>query len=49
MEELKNTNSINAFKRFEEEGHIKPFQCYIKLADITREALYALDTPVIQN
>ena len=49
VEELENTDSINAFKSFEEEDHIKPFQCYIKLVDLTREALYAPDTPVIQN
>ena len=49
MEELDNANSIHAFNRFEEKGHVERFQCHLRLADIPHYALYALATPAIQK
>ena len=45
MEELGNANSIYAFNRFEENGYAECF----RLADIPRDALYALATLAIQE
>ena len=39
MEELGNANTIHAFNRFEEKGHV----------DLARDALYALGTPTSQD
>ena len=49
MEELGNANSIHAFNGFEEKGYVERFQCHFRLADIPRDALYALTTPIIQE
>ena len=49
MEELGNTNGIHVFNSFEEEGFLERFQCHFRLADIPRDAHYALATPVIQE
>ena len=49
IEELDNANSIHAFNRFEEEGHVERFQCHFRLFHILRDVLYALATPVIQE
>ena len=44
VKEMDDTNSIHAFNRFEEEGHIEGFQCHFKLVDLVRDALFALGT-----
>ena len=49
MEELDNMNSIHAFNRFEEKRYIEHFQCHFRLVDISRDALYALAMPAIQE
>ena len=49
MEELGNTNSIHAFNRLEEKGYVERFQCHYRLVDISRDALYALAMPAIQE
>ena len=49
MEELDNANSIHAFSRFEEKGHVECFQCHFRLADIPHYGLYAFATPAIQK
>ena len=49
MEELDNMNSIHAFNRFKEEGHVERFQCHFRLADLARDALYALVMPTIHD
>ena len=46
---MNNGNSIHAFNRFEEEGHVEHFQCHFKLVDFERDALYALPTPTIND
>ena len=47
IEELNNANSIHAFNRFEEGGHVERFQCHFRLADLACDALYALGMPTI--
>ena len=49
IEELDNANSIHAFNRFEEKGHVERFQCHFRLVDIPRDVFYALATPAIQE
>ena len=49
IEELDNANSIHAFNRFEQKGYVERFQCHFRLANIPRDALYALATPAIQE
>ena len=41
--------SIHAFDRFEEERHVKRFQCHFRLVDLPTDALYALATPTIHD
>ena len=47
--ELDNANSIHAFSRFEEKGHVERFQCHFRLVNLARDALYALATPTIHD
>ena len=49
MEELDKANSIHEFNRFEEKGYVERFQYHFRLADILRDALYALAVPAIQE
>ena len=49
IEELDNVNSIHAFNRFEDEGHIQRFRCHFRLDDLARDAVYALGTPTIHD
>jgi len=44
---IDNPNSVHAFNRFEEEGHIERFGCHFKLVDLTREDLYEMGVPAI--
>ena len=48
-EELHNMNSIYAFNRFEEKGHIQHFQCHFRLVNIPSDVFYALALPAIQE
>ena len=45
--EINNPNSIQAFNRFEEEGHAERRYNHFRLIDLTREELYALGVPAI--
>ena len=49
IELLDNANSIHAFNRFEEEGHVERFQCHFRLVDLARDALYVMATPTSHN
>ena len=49
IEELDSANSIHAFNRFEEERHVEPFQCHVRLFDLARDAQYALATATIHD
>ena len=49
IEELDNANSIHAFNRFEEKGHLERFQCHFMLVDILCDVLYALVTSAVQE
>ena len=50
MEELDRANGIHAFSRFHKKGYVvEHFQCHFRLADIPRDALYALAMPAIQE
>ena len=49
MKKLDNANGIHAYNRFEEKGYIERFQCHFGLADILRDALYAVATRAIQE
>jgi len=44
-----NPNSVHAFNRFEEEGHVERFGCHFRLIDLTREDLYDMGVPAIQE
>ena len=46
---IDNPNSVHAFNRFEEEGHVKRFNCHFKLLDLTRDDLYDLGVPALQD
>ena len=45
---LDNPNSVHAFNRFEEEGHIERHDCHFRLVDLTRQDLYDLGVPPIE-
>ena len=49
IEELDNVNSIHAFNRSEEEGHVQRFQCHFRLVDLACDALFALARPTIHD
>ena len=42
-------NSVHAFNRLEEEGHVERYKCHFKLVDLSREDLYDLGVPAIQE
>ena len=46
---IDNPNSVHVFNRFEEEGHVERYGCHFKLVDLTREDLYDLGVPAIQE
>ena len=45
--EIDNPNSIYAFNRFKEEGHIERRYNHFRITDLTREELYAMGIPAI--
>ena len=45
--EIDNPNSIHAFNRFEEEGHVEHRHNHFNLKDLTREELYVMGVPAI--
>ena len=49
IEALDNANSIHAFNRFEEKGHVECFQRHFRLVHLAHDALYALTTPIIHR
>ena len=49
MKERDNANGINTFNRFEEKGFVERFQCDFRFVDISRDVLYALVMPAIQE
>ena len=46
---IDNPNGIHAFNRFEEKGHVERFQCHFKLLDLTRDDLYDLGVPALED
>ena len=46
---IDNPNSVHTFNRLEEEGHVERYGCHFKLLDLTREDLYDLGVPAIQE
>ena len=44
---MDNPNSIHAFNRFEEEGHVERKYNHLRLIDLTREELYVIAVPGI--
>ena len=46
---IDNPNSVHAFNRLEEEGHVERYGCHFKLIYLTREDLYDLGVPAIQE
>ena len=45
--EIDNPNSIHAFNRFEEEGHVEHRYNHFSIKDLTREELYVMGVPAI--
>ena len=45
--EMDNPNSILAFNRFEEEGHVERRYNHLRLIDLTLEELYVMGVPSI--
>ena len=43
--EIHNPNSIHAFNRFEEEGHLEQRYNHFRLINLTREELYVMEIP----
>ena len=46
---IDNPNSVHAFNRLEEEGHVERSKCHFKLVDLTREDLYDMGVPAIEE
>ena len=46
---IDNPNGIHAFNRLEEEGHLERYKCHFKLVDLTREDLYMMGVPAIEE
>ena len=46
---IDNPNSVHAFNRLEEEGHVERYGCHFKLIDLTREDLYDMGVPSIKE
>ena len=46
---IDNPNSVHAFNRLEEEGHVERYGCHFKLIDLTREDLYDMGVPPIEE
>ena len=46
---IDNPNGIHAFNRLEEEGHLERYKCHFKLIDLTREDLYDMGVPAIEE
>ena len=44
-----NPNSIHAFNRFEEEGHVEHRYNHLRFINITREGLHVMGVPAILN
>ena len=44
---IDNPNSVHAFNRLEEEGHVERYGCHFKLIDLTRKDLYDIGMPAI--
>ena len=49
VEELDNANSIRAFSRFENKGHVAHFQCHFRYLVPVLDALHALGTTKIND
>ena len=47
--ELDNPNSIHAFNRFEEEEHVERKYNHFRLIDLTRDDLYDMGIPAIED
>ena len=45
--EIDSLNSMNAFNRFKEEGHVEWRYNHFRLIDLTREELYVMGVPAI--
>ena len=46
---IDNPNGIHAFNRLEEEGHLERYKCHFKLVDLTREDLYDMGVPALEE
>ena len=46
---IDNPNGVHAFNRFEEDGHVERFKCHFELLDLTRDDLYDLRVPAIED
>ena len=46
---IDNPNSVHAFNRLEEEGHVERYKCHFKLVDLSREDLYDMGVPAIEE
>ena len=46
---IDNPNSVHAFNRLEEEGHVERYKCHFKLVDLSREDLYDMGVPTIEE
>ena len=47
--EIESPNSIHAFNRFEEGGHVKSRYNHFRLIELTREEFYAMVVPAIPD
>lgn len=46
---IDNPNGIHAFNRFEEDGHVERYRCHFRLIDLTRDDLYDLVVPALED
>lgn len=46
---IDNPNGMQAFNRFEEEGHVERCQWHFRLIDLTRDNLYDLGVPALDD
>ena len=46
---IDNANSVHAFNRFEEDGHVERYECHFRLVDLTRDDLYNMGVPAMED
>ena len=46
---INNPNSIHTFNSFEEQDHVERYKCHFTVTDLTRDDLYDMSIPGIEE